>query len=288
MSDKSRDARDTCLIDYHVHSNVSPDSSAPLRSQIEAALAMGIREIALTDHVEIYPGFHGVSFDYDSYMRIIDRCRDRYAGRITIRAGVEVDFSSLAASKVERFVSSHKFDFVLGSVHYLKGLHLYVEALRQFAAPGRREEFEAVAREYFQEVKEAARSGLFNSLAHLDLLKRYAIPALGSFDVTRYMDQIEEILEAAIEAKTAIEVNTSGLRQAPGEPMPWRPVLERYRAMGGELITVGSDAHRPEDVGFGVRKTCQALAEMGFAGVTTYVQGKPTSLLPLQSPGKRL
>lgn len=274
MSDTNRD---TYLVDYHVHSNVSPDCSTPLGSQIEAALAAGIREIALTDHVEIYPGFHEVSFDYDSYMRTIERCREKYAGRITIRAGVEVDFSSLAASKVERFVTSHEFDFVLGSVHYLKGLHLYVEALRQFAAPGRRDEFEAVAREYFREVRDAARSGFFSCLAHLDLLKRYAIPALGSFDVTRYMDQIDEILEAAIGTKTAIEVNTSGLRQAPGEPMPWRPVLERYRAMGGELITVGSDAHRPEHVGFGVLKTYRALEEMGFAGVTTYMQGQPTS-----------
>jgi len=123
---------------------------------------------------------------------------------------------------------------------------------------------------YFEDLLRAAQSGLGDVLGHLDLVKRYGTRHYGRFEPTAFEEEIRAVLRAAIETGTGLELNTSGLRQSPGEPYPSLTVLEWYRALGGELLTIGSDAHRAEDLGAGLDEALALARQAGFRALATF------------------
>ena len=137
---------------------------------------------------------------------------------------------------------------------------------------------ETLLREYFENCLAVARWDKPDAIAHLGFLKRYAVRDGVTLDYTPYNDLIEEILRTLIATGKALEVNTSGFRYGLPEWIPGIEIWRRYRAMGGELVTIGSDAHRPEDIGAGHKEAQQMLRELGFTRFFYFRARKPVAV----------
>lgn len=210
----------------------------------EAALARGLQGIAFADHADFGPDDRPAHFRPTEYLAAVERCRARYDGRLTIRAGVEMGEPHLFAREAEAVLAMGDFDFVLGSAHYADGMQAAWKE-RYFEQP-LGQAYEA----YFRQVVRLAAKGDFDVLAHLDLVKRDARKFGKLYDGPEpYADMIRTALRSIVERGKGIEINTSPLRRGQPEPCPSLEILRWYRELGGEILTFGSDAHRPDAIG---------------------------------------
>lgn len=251
--------------DYHIHTNFSCDSEARLIAACETAVARGFNEIAFTDHLDFGPDDSADFFRPVEYLAAIRGCRARYGGRLTIRAGVEVGEPHLFAQQATEVLALGDFDFVLGSAHYADGMQA---AWREpfFEQPLRRA-YEA----YFRQVVRLAAEGDFDVLGHLDLVKRDA----RGFGKTYggpgpYADMIRTALRSVVERGKGIEINTSPLRHKQPEACPSLGILRWYRQLGGEILTIGSDAHSADAVGAHFELALEMARAAGFTRLATF------------------
>ncbi len=212
-------------------------------------------------------------FQYEGYKATVDEARARWDGRLEVLAGVEIDYQGVYEDDIARFLADKVFDFVLGSVHACREGWFDPEFLASH------EERYAYGL-YFREMDQLVRCRLFDCIGHLDYVKRFGVEAYGAFDFPRWVPVLEKVLAAAIQHGLGMEINTSGLRQAPGETFPGLPALELYHRLGGRVLTVGSDAHRPEDVGVHVPLALDLAREAGFDSITFFQYRQP-HYLPL-------
>ena len=254
------------MIDYHVHSAYSGDSLTRLYDMCAKAVEIGITEIAFTEHLDFTPtDISYGSLIYDKWMEEIEEAREKFAGRLTILSGVEVDFQEKYIPEIKEFLDSHKLDFVLGSAHYVDGI-LLEEHEKYF--PGKTERQAYLP--YFETAIAAVESGLFDGLAHMDLCKRHGVRYFGEFRPEDYLPEIESVLKALIRQGMALEINTSGLRQAPKKIYPGLEILRIYTDLGGRNVTVGSDAHYPHHLGLGLNEAIEMLESVGISGIARY------------------
>lgn len=255
------------MIDCHVHSDCSGDCKAPMTDMCRAAVERGIKIICFTEHIDFEPTDSCFQrFDYDHYNCQITEARQAFDGVLDIRSAIEVDFQVRYRSEIEELLARTEFDYVLGAAHYVDGVILE-DHERYF--PGKSAE-EAYA-PYFDNALAAVETGWFDTLAHLDLCKRYGVRYYGPFDWKPYREKIEQILKAVIDRQMTLEINTSGMRQSPEDTYPSRELLQLYASLGGKLVTLGSDAHRPEHVGEGIPAAAEVAKELGFTSASTYV-----------------
>ena len=260
MSD--RQARDLPL-DAHLHTDLSPDSDVPIDSFARQAVERGIAELAITDHVDFRPGApaHGfTSFEHREH--VVRDAAERWAPHgLAIRFGTELTYERAYEADIREHLRRHAYDFVIGSVHisadspYASGRVASWVAGRPLAE---------IVEPYYAEVEAAAWSGLFDALGHIDFVKRYLAPHVTAADLATAPELLEPILRALVESGTALEINTSGLRQAPGESYPSPATVARFRELGGERITIGSDAHRAEHFAFALADGYGSAGAAGF------------------------
>jgi histidinol-phosphatase (PHP family) len=249
-------------IDAHLHTDLSPDSQVPMELYAAQAFERGIPEIALTDHLDFMPGAPAYEYaDYPRRERLIRDLQERWAGRVRIHFGVELTYETRHEAEIREHLATHRYDYAIGSVHAMSDGPYAKSRIASFAAG--KTLAEAVA-PYFREVAAAARSGLFDTLGHMDQCKRWLLPW---FDMAAYAaapELYEPLVLALVESGTALEVNASGLRHAEHEtyPAPW--VVARYRELGGRRVTVGSDSHLPHCFAFGLEEACEIVAAAGF------------------------
>ena len=259
------------LFDDHIHSRLSSDGKDTVDDLCRAALERGLSGICITDHFDTDPTDYGYgAYDFDRLLREVEAARRRYGGQLELRIGAEICFQVEFAPRVEAFLRACAPDFVLGSAHYVR---------REFVDSAyfrRRRPYDAYEG-YLGAVEEVVASGLFDSLGHLDLAKRYGARVYGAFDPEPHEERIERILRLLVRQGMALEVNTSGWRQAPGEPFPGEHILRRYAQLGGERITIGSDAHQAADVGCDVARAYALARRAGLTQVTRFAQRSPES-----------
>jgi histidinol-phosphatase (PHP family) len=241
-----------------------------MEEMCDAALARGLSEICFTEHVDWLPWDETREhFCASAYVPAAQQCISAYAGRLTVRMGLEISEPHLVAQELQGLFDAWPFDFVLGSVHWIDQTGLFLSDLYQ-SHP-----VEHVEREYFQRVFELVQSGDFDSLGHLDLVRRYRPKALGAFSSLEHADMIRAILRTLIERDRAFEINTSPLRRGLDATCPDLTVLRWYRELGGEKLTIGSDAHRPDQVGAGFDLARAMLREAGFARIVRFERRVP-------------
>ncbi len=254
------------LFDDHMHSRCSSDGCETVTALCRAALARGLAGVCITDHFDTDPHDFGYgTYDFDRVLLEVEEARRLYGDRLAIRIGAEVCFQAEFTPRVAAFLRACPLDFCLGSAHYVR---------REFVDEAyftRRSPHEAYEG-YLDMVEDVVRSGLFDALGHLDLAKRYGTPVCGPFDPGPHWEHIERILRRLVQQGMALEVNTSGWRQAPGEPFPGERILRRYVELGGERVTIGSDAHRAADVGCDVARACGLARRVGLKHITRYRQ----------------
>jgi len=251
--------------DYHVHTRFSCDSEAQMATFCEAAIARGLREIALTDHADFGPDDPPGYFRPAEYLAAIEHCRARYAGQLTIRAGVEMGEPHIFTPEARDVLSAGEFDFVIGSAHYADGMQAGWKPA--FFEQSLQQAYEA----YFRQVVCLAQEGDFDILGHLDLVKRDAYKFGKPYDGPGpYADMIRTALRATVERGKGIEINTSPLRKGLSEPCPSPDILRWYRELGGEILTLGSDAHTPDAVGADIETALEMARAAGFARLARF------------------
>ena len=268
--------RGTYLPDCHIHTAFSTDSDADPAAVIERAVERGMSLICITDHHDTdYPG-EGFRLDIPFYREKLEELRAAYADRIEVLYGVELGMQPylVGTGRLESFVEEGGFDYVIGSVHMVDRKDPYI-----------REDFDMpdaeLYRRYFEQTLECVRKfSCFRSLGHLDYIVRYGYGKDRDYSYEKYRDVLDAILETLIEKDIALEVNTAGYRKGLGFPNPHPDILWRYHDLGGEKITIGSDAHEAEQVGADFKKTAELLQAVGFRYLTVF-HGREESELPL-------
>jgi histidinol-phosphatase (PHP family) len=254
-------ARDLPL-DAHLHTDLSPDSHVPLELYAAQAFERGIREIAITDHLDFMPG--APAYEYAHYGKremIVRDAAERWAGKVTIRFGVELTFETRYEDAIREHLRTHAYDYVLGTVHAMSDGPYAHSRIAGFVAG---KTLTQVVAPYFAEVARAIETGLFDTLGHLDMVKRWLVPWYTAADFAAIPEVYEPLLVALVESGMALEVNASGLRHATGETYPGAWVVRRFRDLGGVRVTTGSDSHLPKSFAFGLEEACEIVAAAGF------------------------
>lgn len=261
------------LLDYHTHSRCSPDSEAPLWDMVQAARQAGLRELCTTDHCDLLreDGSLLESWDWTPILEQFEEVSAQLkANHFRLCLGLELGEAQEQPELARQIVEGAPLDLVIGSIHNMSldagGRDLfYVDLTRE-------ETCREVLEDYMSSLLRLAPLPHYDVLGHIIYPLRY-INGRGGHHMTLepWQDQLDEVLRIVIESGRSIEVNTHGGR----EIEQWRPVLERYRELGGELVTLASDAHRPGNVARGLPQAAQLLLETGFQYVTRYRRRRP-------------
>lgn len=269
------------LFDSHTHTVFSFDGSpeASPHAMCEAALRAGLSGIALTDHFEannvkeqIYEPFKA-----DEAFAAAMEAKEAFKGRLRVSVGIELGQATECPEAARALLDTHKYDFVLGSIHNLPAVPDFYY-FRFEIIPDR-----LIDNLFARVLDEAERLCDFDgihALAHLTYMHRYVAYASRTIDFTRHMEQLEAIFRKMIRKDLALEVNVSLLRRGRDLLMPTRELIELYRENGGELFTVGSDAHCPKDVGANIADAYELLRALSVPSVAFYENGKP-ELIPI-------
>ena len=249
-------------IDTHMHTAFSHDSNVLLELYAAQAAELGIREIAITDHVDFMPSSPGYRyFDYDVRRKVIGDTAERWAGKVAIRHGVEITYESRYEDEIGEYLREHTFDYSIGSVHAVSDSPYARDRIETFVSG--KTVAEAVA-PYFAEVEAAIRSGMFDTVGHLDQCKRWLRRWFPPADFATIPASYEPLLLALVDSGTALEVNSSGLRYPEHETYPAAWVVARFHELGGRRVTVGSDAHLPQSFAFGLEEAAEIVSAAGF------------------------
>jgi histidinol-phosphatase (PHP family) len=248
----------------------SCDARGSMAQMCQAAVEAGLEEIAITDHLDGHPNERCRDYyDATAYFDELERCRAHFAGRLTIRAGVEVGDPHRFPDAVAPTVRGHAYDFAIGSVHWIDDVAPFGEAF--FRAHGADFAFGG----YFREALALAGGDDFDVLGHIDMPKREGAAFYGPFCADDYRDALRAILRRLIERGKGIEINTSGWRKSAEECCPGPSVLKWYAELGGEILTIGSDSHRTEHVGLYRTRALEMARQAGLRWLTTFEGRRP-------------
>ena len=262
--------------DTHMHTYFSGDSDAPARDMISRAVQLGLPGICITDHLDYdYPDDPELFLlDLPAYEEEIHALASEFDSQIEVRFGIELGLQPQLAARHREVTAAHPFDQVIGSVHVVHGIDPYYPEYYS----GRKEQ--DAYREYFECILENIRAfDDFDTLGHLDYVVRYGPTGNKNYKYADYADIIDEILRLLVQKDKALEVNTGGLKYGLSEPNPCADIIRRFRELGGELITIGADAHTPAHIAFDLEKIPPILKDCGFGTYTVFKGRKPEFLV---------
>jgi len=234
--------------DYHIHTNFSPDAdqNATFEKYIAAATTKGITQIAFTDHVDFdaQHALFNIPIDYDQYIAAFNKAKKD--APIDIKLGVEIGYQSHTVKLNNDFLEKYPFEFVILSIHYLEKKDLYTG--EYFQGKTKEEAYNI----YFQTCLEAIENTPnFTVFGHLDYISRYS--PFGDFEYQDYQEIIDKVLTALISRNKGIEINTSGYKHE-GRTYPSKSIINRYKELGGTIVSYGSDSHTITELGVELQK----------------------------------
>lgn len=266
------------ITEYHCHSTISPDGHNTMTEMALAAAEAGVDELCFTDHVEPLPWVRWNeaplalgSYDWGAMQREFDAAQRAAGGRIRLHMGAELGESTLASATMDSFLdAAPPLDFTIGSVHAFRKADGMVDDLCWLG--GDEGEWYDACGHYLDELARLVEWGRFHVVGHLTLPRRYAKEMHGiELDLSRYEEQFRAVLRRVVETGHGIELNTNRGH----EPLPGETWLRIYRELGDEIVTLGSDAHRPQHLGCAMERGQELLAQCGFRYFATFAQGKP-------------
>ena len=268
--------------DMHMHTWFSTDSEACPRDMADEAVRKGLKTICFTDHFDkddLEWGEEGI-FDVDAYFVEMQKLQEEYEGKLNIRIGIELGLRTYLKDYYEELTKKYPFDFVIGSVHNVpykkdaEGNILYTDpaAEKLFTDRTDKEAYRLMMETTLENVRT---SDCFQTLGHLDYVVRYGKSREKEYSYTDYADIIDEILKLLIEKEKGLEVNSAGLKYGLPFAHPHPDVLKHYRELGGEIITIGADAHKPEHIAYDFAKAEEILKSCGFKYYTEFFEQKP-------------
>lgn len=264
--------------DYHLHSDFSADCVTNINDIIKSAKDKALSSICITDHYDmdfpVLPENPDIRFelDYQHYYPTLSELRNSLLPDFDLRIGIELGITAENISHVTEFAKSHKeYDFFIASSHLVDNMDPYYPSYFE-----EKTEIEAYRR-YFETILfNVTHFKDYNVYGHLDYILRYGPNKANNFSIKDYQDIFEEIFKIMVYDGKGIEINTGSLYKNMAFPHPHADILKLYKAAGGEIITVGSDAHFPEHIGYGFDVARTILLEQGFKYYTTFSLQKPT------------
>lgn len=260
------------ISDQHLHSHFSGDSTEDTRRIIETAISLGMDGICFTEHQDFDYGYEGLDFtlDYDAYFAELTRLKGEYAGRFDVRIGAETGLEPHLSGRLKEFVQKKPYDFIIGSTHLVHGVDPYYP--EYFDGITDREGF----LRYFEYALESVKVCTdFDVYGHLDYIVRYAPQKDKNYSYAAFYEPIDAILKTLIANGRGIELNMGGLVRGMKAPNPSAEIIKRYREMGGEIVTVGSDAHKACDIGCFFENAREILTNAGFEYYTVFRNRRP-------------
>ena len=272
-------------IDCHTHTGISPDGTGTAGGLCRSAISRGLQALAITEHIELnqwfsqehYGTMPRTEFETYNYAEIMEKAmkqnsaiKDTYGSRLHIVSGIELGQANEDFGLAEAIIHDCRLDYVIASLHEIHGKSDF------FFLNYEKESVPALMEQYFDELLQICQWGKFDVLGHLTYPLRYIegehqIPV----NLAAYEEKIRACLKALVEHGCGLEINTSGLRQPYGKPFPTMDILKIYREYGGEMVTIGSDAHCAEDVGKGVQEGIQMASEAGFQYLCYFNEREP-------------
>ena len=249
------------LADYHIHTSMSDAKGKP-EEYIETARSRGLAEIGFSDHY--HPGEREYSMTHEQVTEYINTIKSlKKKTDFPLKLGIEIDFIPGSESRIQKVIRLDSFDYIIGSVHFIDNWG--------FDDPKNISEYQKwsiaeLYETYFRLVQQCAKSRLFDIIGHLDLVKKF-----GYEPKTPMNDICMNTVEVLKESKVCVEVNTSGLRAPCGEMYPSEALL-RMCYKNGIPITLGSDAHTPEDVGKSFSQALKLIRQVGYEKIAVFTQ----------------
>ena len=275
--------------DYHVHTEFSDDSEYPLEQVVQDAIEQGLDEICFTDHVD-----YGVKSDWDEpgkmkyrkggpgepenrpvanvnypvYFETYQKVKKMYGDKITLKLGLEFGMQAHTIEKYEKLFARYPFDFIILSVHQVEDKELWTQEFQKNRT------LKEYTERYYEELLYLVQHyHNYSVLGHMDSITRYDKD--GSYPFEKLKPLITRILTCVIEDGKGIEINTSNHRYGLKDLTPSRDILRLYRELGGQIITVGSDSHKPEHLGAYIDESREELKKLGFEEFCTYEKMVP-------------
>lgn len=258
------------LVDYHVHTFRCGHAGGATRDFVERAIARGLSEIAITDHIPLYflpegerdPKLAMREEQFDDYVAEVMTLQREYAGTIAVRLGLEADYAEGREEELALWLARADWDLVLGSVHWVAGD--WIDDPSRSPVRFAREGVELLYDEYYRLLAKAARTGFFDVLTHFDLPKKHgqrpSLPRASAENAA---------IAAAREVGCAVEISSAGLRKPVGEAYP-EPRLLSKLVSAGVPVTFSSDAHAPAEVAWGFEKTVPLARDAGATEFVTF------------------
>lgn len=263
------------MIDAHNHTFFSEDCKAGLNDMIESAILKGIRHYTITDHLDLDYQDKRFTFDLDHQTRkaAINEAKEKYKDRINIYYGLECGVQPHIIKEAETIIQQEQFDFVIASMHTTHKKDLYTKDFYQGLYP--LEAYKAYINE-FAHCLEVMNH--YSVVGHLDIVKRYEL-SLNEVDLEDVKAEIKELLKIIIRKGKGIEINTSGYNDIFHHAFPHPTILHWYKELGGNIITIGSDAHFPEKIAQHYEKALKVIEECGFENIMVF-----KNLIPYEMP----
>ena len=275
--------------DYHVHTAFSDDSNYEMEQVIQDAVKLNIDELCFTDHVDygikkdwdepgemIYrKGGAGepdqmpvANVDYPVYYKTFQKMKELYQDNISLKFGLEFGMQAHTVEKYEKLFSRYPFDFIILSVHEIEDKEFWDQGFQNGMTQQEYNE------RYYEEMLYLVQNyHNYSVLGHMDLITRYDKAGVYSFEQLKPI--LTKILKIVITDGKGIEVNTSSHRYGLKDLTPSRDILKLYKELGGKIITIGSDSHKPEHLGPFVDETKEELKALGFEQICTFDKMKP-------------
>ena len=278
----------TMFADYHVHTEFSDDSVFALEDVCALAIERGIDEICITDHVDydvrpdwdeyrrdpscakIFEGKPSINVDYERYFPAIEAARERFAPTLAVKTGMEFGVQSHTAERFHALFEQHAdaWDFIILSIHQVGNEEFWNGTFQK----GRTQD--EYNMQYYEEMlRVVQRFDDWSVLGHLDLIKRY--DAAGPWPDENARDIVAEIMKEAIRRGKGIELNTSSIRYGLSDLTPSEDILRLYRDLGGRILSIGSDSHKPEHLGAHIPMMRERLQAIGFTEFCTFDHMEP-------------
>ena len=256
------------MFDFHMHSTVSYDGHNTPEEMVQAAEKRGLEIMCFTDHLDYTPAYpdRRMVFDEGTYRKTYSSIK---SDKVQILHGMEFGMLPNNARQLEEDLKMYPFDYVLGSCHFIDGLDPYFP---EYWVGKTQEQAERL---YFEELLECIRvHDNFDVCSHLTYIsKTRCNPVKRPIVYGMYKSLVDEILKTLVKKEKGLEVNTSGLNSC-GVFLPDEPYLQRFKELGGRIVTVGSDAHTADRVGQYCDRACQTLKKI-FGYVCTFENREP-------------
>ena len=256
--------------DYHVHTSFSYDSDSAPEEMIQAAVKKGLQTICITEHQDTDFAEPGWDIDFEQYVPRLQELKDKYSSQLEILIGMEFGLQPHLSRQCSEFAQKYPFDFIIGSIHLFDGYDPYYPGYfdDKTDEEGYRRAFEIT-------LENVRNTTDFDVLGHIDYIVRYGHHQEQDYTYAKYADYLDEIMKHLIQNGKGLEVNTGGWKYGLPFAHPHQDTLKRYKELGGEIITVGSDAHKPEHVAYDFHKVKDYLEACGIKYYTEFRQRKP-------------